>query len=77
MVIWKKEEGSINSLNYSKEYPKTDDQILLEIDERNNAFYDKISDIIFNSENSRLCALLDLKKDMMKDYRMKQEKATQ
>eukprot|EP00347_Sterkiella_histriomuscorum_P000998 403373728 len=45
--------------------------------ERNKLFFDKIKNLVLGSENSRLCAMLDLRKDMMKNYKDKYEKCAQ
>ena len=45
------------------------------MDDRENVMYDNIQRIVLGSENSRLAALLELRKDMMKDYKDKYEKA--
>lgn len=40
----------------------------------NTLFYDKVRGVVMGSENQRLCALLELKKDMLKDYKVKYER---
>ncbi|CDW79781.1 UNKNOWN [Stylonychia lemnae] len=45
--------------------------------ERNKLFYDKIRNLVLGSENSRLCALLELRRDMLKDYKEKHDHCAQ
>lgn len=43
--------------------------------ERNRIFLEKVRQIVMGSENSRLLAMVSLRKDMMKDYKEKYEKS--
>ncbi len=47
------------------------------IDERNKVLFEKIKSLVINSENSRLCALVELRKDMVREYKDKYEKCAQ
>lgn len=47
------------------------------LDEKTKVLYDKIRGLVLSSENSRLCALVELRKDMVKDYKEKYEKCAQ
>lgn len=43
--------------------------------ERNRIYLEKVRQIVMGSENSRLLAMVSLRKDMMKDYKEKYEKS--
>lgn len=58
-------------IKYKEDHKLDNDEQQLE---RNKLFYEKIKNLVMGSENSRLCAMLDLRKDMMKDYKEKYEK---